>query len=66
MTFVAKPRTHHPRLPVNEVGLTRRDYEGSVSTCALVAVMTRSGDRSSCAELSLPHTGLLKRRWLLL
>ncbi len=35
MTFVAKPRVHHPRLPVNEIGLTRRDYEGSVSTlCA--------------------------------
>ena len=35
MTFVAKPRAHHPKLPLNDLGLTRRDYEGSVSTlCA--------------------------------
>ena len=35
MIFVAKPRVHHPKLPVNEIGLTRRDYEGPVSTlCA--------------------------------
>ena len=25
MTFVTKPRVHHPKLPVNEIGLTRRD-----------------------------------------
>jgi 2-oxoglutarate ferredoxin oxidoreductase subunit beta len=29
MTFVTKPRVHHPNLPINELGLTRRDYEGS-------------------------------------
>lgn len=35
MTFVAKPRAHHPQLRRNELGLTRRDYEGAVSTlCA--------------------------------
>ena len=35
MTFVLKPKTHHPKLPLNDLGLTRRDYEGSVSTlCA--------------------------------
>ena len=35
MTFVPKPRVHHPLLEFNEIGLTRRDYEGSVSTlCA--------------------------------
>ena len=35
MTFVSKPRVHHPNLPLNDLGLTRRDYEGSVSTlCA--------------------------------
>jgi len=35
MTHIAKPRFHHPNLPVNGVGLTRRDYEGVVSTlCA--------------------------------
>ena len=35
MTFVAKPRLHHPTLVKNKVGYTRRDYEGKVSTlCA--------------------------------
>lgn len=35
MTFLPKPRMHHPELPTNQLGLTRRDYEGSVSTlCA--------------------------------
>ena len=56
MTFVAKPRVHHPKLPVNELGLTRRDYEGAVSTlCAgcghdsvSAAIVT------ACAELSIP------------
>jgi len=35
MTHIAKPRVHHPGLPTNSLGLTRRDYEGSMSTlCA--------------------------------
>jgi 2-oxoglutarate ferredoxin oxidoreductase subunit beta len=35
MTYVAKPRLHHPTLPKNKIGYTRRDYEGKVSTlCA--------------------------------
>ncbi len=35
MTYITKPRLHHPTLPVNKVGFTRRDYEGRVSTlCA--------------------------------
>jgi 2-oxoglutarate ferredoxin oxidoreductase subunit beta len=35
MTYLAKPRLHHPTLPANKVGYTRRDYEGKVSTlCA--------------------------------
>ena len=35
MTYIAKPKLHHPNLPVNELGYTRRDYEGAVSTlCA--------------------------------
>jgi len=35
MTYLAKPKLHHPELPKNELGLTRRDYEGPVSTlCA--------------------------------
>jgi 2-oxoglutarate ferredoxin oxidoreductase subunit beta len=35
MTYVAKPKLHHPTLHKNKVGYTRRDYEGRVSTlCA--------------------------------
>ena len=35
MTFIAKPKVHHPSLPKNSLGLTRRDYEGALSTlCA--------------------------------
>ena len=35
MTYIAKPRLHHPSLTPNRVGYTRRDYEGKVSTlCA--------------------------------
>jgi 2-oxoglutarate ferredoxin oxidoreductase subunit beta len=35
MTYVAKPRLHHPTLAKNKLGFIRRDYEGKVSTlCA--------------------------------
>jgi len=35
MTYLTKPKLHHPALPTNAIGLTRRDYEGAVSTlCA--------------------------------
>ena len=35
MTYLAKPKLHHPSLPKNKLGFTRRDYEGKVSTlCA--------------------------------
>jgi len=35
MTYIAKPQFHHPDLPKNALGFTRRDYEGRVSTlCA--------------------------------
>ena len=35
MTYIAKPKLHHPTLTKNKVGYTRRDYEGKVSTlCA--------------------------------
>src|SRR5690242_18705174 len=35
MTYLAKPKLHHPALPKNAVGYTRRDYEGAISTlCA--------------------------------
>jgi len=35
MTYIAKPKLHHPTLARNQVGYTRRDYEGKISTlCA--------------------------------
>src|SRR5271168_5237124 len=35
MTYLAKPQFHHPDLPKNTLGYTRRDYEGKISTlCA--------------------------------
>ena len=35
MTYLAKPKLHHPDLPKNALGFTRRDYEGAISTlCA--------------------------------
>ena len=35
MTYITKPKLHHPSLQRNKAGYTRRDYEGSVSTlCA--------------------------------
>ena len=35
MTYLAKPVLHHPTLPANRLGYTRRDYEGRISTlCA--------------------------------
>src|SRR6188508_2932133 len=35
MTYIAKPKVHHPSLKANAIGLTRRDYEGAITTlCA--------------------------------
>ncbi|MBI2295309.1 MAG: 2-oxoacid:ferredoxin oxidoreductase subunit beta [Betaproteobacteria bacterium] len=35
MTYIAKPKLHHPTLGKNQLGYTRRDYEGTISTlCA--------------------------------
>jgi 2-oxoglutarate/2-oxoacid ferredoxin oxidoreductase subunit beta len=35
MTYLTKPKLHHPALKKNAVGYTRRDYEGAISTlCA--------------------------------
>jgi 2-oxoglutarate ferredoxin oxidoreductase subunit beta len=35
VTFIPKPKVRHPSLPKNELGFTRRDYEGALSTlCA--------------------------------
>jgi 2-oxoglutarate ferredoxin oxidoreductase subunit beta len=35
MSYLAKPKLHHPELKTNALGYTRRDYEGAMSTlCA--------------------------------
>ena len=35
MTYITKPPPHHPALQKNALGLTRRDYEGAITTlCA--------------------------------
>lgn len=58
MTYLAKPKFHHPDLPRNMLGYTHRDYEGTVSTlCAgcghdsITAAIIEA-----CFELSIePH-----------
>ena len=54
MTYLAKPKLHHPALPTNKLGYTHRDYEGTVSTlCA------------GCGHDSIiggDHRGLLRAR----
>ena len=62
MTFIAKPKLHHPGLHKNALGYTRRDYEGPVSTlCAgcghdsISAAIVRA-----CFELDLPPHRIAK------
>ena len=56
MTFVTKPQAHHPKLRLNDLGLTRRDYEGSISTlCAGCGHDSVSAAIvQACHELSIP------------
>src|SRR5579862_6509296 len=62
MTFIAKPKVAHPSLPKNALGLTRRDYEGALSTlCAgcghdsITAAITEA-----CWDLSIEPQNLVK------
>src|SRR3978361_1051346 len=62
MTFLAKPKMHHPELHKNTLGYTRRDYEGAISTlCAgcghdsISAAIVRA-----CFELELPPHRIAK------
>ncbi len=56
MTYLAKPKFHHPDLPKNELGYTHRDYEGAVSTlCAGCGHDSISAAIiEACYELSIP------------
>ena len=58
MTYLVKPKFHHPALPKNALGYTHRDYEGSVSTlCAGCGHDAITGAIiQACFELSIePH-----------
>src|ERR671915_449059 len=62
MTSIAKPRVQHPSMEKNALGLTRRDYEGSMSTlCAgcghdsITAALIQA-----CWELDLPPHRIAK------
>src|SRR6516162_1308166 len=58
MTYLAKPRFHHPNLPTNELGYTHRDYEGTISTlCAGCGHDSITGAIiQACFDLSIePH-----------
>jgi 2-oxoglutarate ferredoxin oxidoreductase subunit beta len=62
MTYLAKPKLHHPKLPTNKLGFTRRDYEGAVSTlCAGCGHDSISAAIiQACYELSLPPHRIAK------
>jgi 2-oxoglutarate ferredoxin oxidoreductase subunit beta len=58
MTYIAKPKFHHPDLPKNALGYTHRDYEGKVSTlcagCGHDSIT--SAIVTACFELAIePH-----------
>src|ERR1700692_2218140 len=62
MTYLAKPKLHHPDLQKNALGFTRRDYEGPVSPlCAgcghdsISAAIVKA-----CFELDLPPHRIAK------
>jgi len=62
MSFLPKPKLHHPGLGCNALGFTKRDYEGAVSTlCAgcghdsISAAIVRA-----CFELDLPPHRIAK------
>jgi 2-oxoglutarate ferredoxin oxidoreductase subunit beta len=62
MTYLAKPKQHHPALEKNRLGYTRRDYEGSVSTlCAGCGHDSISAAIiQACFELELPPHRIAK------
>jgi 2-oxoglutarate ferredoxin oxidoreductase subunit beta len=58
MTYLAKPKLHHPDLPKNSLGYTKRDYEGAISTlcagCGHDSISTAI--IQACCELAIqPH-----------
>ncbi len=62
MTFLPKPKLHHPGLAPNALGFTRRDYEGTISTlCAGCGHDSISAAIvHACFELDLPPHRIAK------
>jgi 2-oxoglutarate ferredoxin oxidoreductase subunit beta len=62
MTYIPKPKLHHPQLPTNKLGFTHRDYEGAVSTlCAGCGHDSISAAIvQACFELDLPPHRIAK------
>jgi 2-oxoglutarate ferredoxin oxidoreductase subunit beta len=62
MTFLPKPKLHHPHLACNALGFTRRDYEGAISTlCAGCGHDSISAAIvHACFELDLPPHRIAK------
>ena len=62
MTYLAKPKLHHPSLTRNKLGYTRRDYEGAISTlCAGCGHDSISAAIiQACFELDLPPHRIAK------
>jgi len=62
MTYLPKPKLHHPDLPKNKLGYTHRDYEGAVSTlCAGCGHDSISAAIiQACFEIDLPPHRLAK------
>ncbi len=62
MTFLPKPKLHHPKLVENGLGFTRRDYEGAISTlCAGCGHDSISAAIiHACFELDLPPHRIAK------
>src|SRR5881409_3869140 len=62
MTYITKPKLHHPELPKNKLGYTRRDYEGAVSTlCAGCGHDSISAAIiEACFQLDLPPHRIAK------
>jgi 2-oxoglutarate/2-oxoacid ferredoxin oxidoreductase subunit beta len=62
MTYLAKPKLHHPSLEKNKLGYLRRDYEGAISTlCAGCGHDSISAALiQACFELDLPPHRIAK------
>jgi 2-oxoglutarate ferredoxin oxidoreductase subunit beta len=69
MASITKPPVRHPSLPKNSLGLTKRDYEGAMSTlcagCGHDSVTARSCRRSGSSSSAAPRGEDERHRLLL-